>query len=158
MLKQGALSQVKNEEFPRDKSHIVIAMRFYPRFLRKELRDEFICELAPEKQLLHEFNAAQKSLHDHNSAFAHVDYNRRFQLSDRAIAHLERLSKMSEDCDVYLVCICQQGDRCHREILMLLAKEIFGCKIGKVYHDYPEFMEKVDDIKKLVKSADSVKS
>lgn len=143
MLKQASIAQVKNREIPRSGSHIVIAMRFYPRFLKKELRDEFVCHLAPEKELLKDFNEAQRSLRDHNSAFAHVDYNRRFELSASGRANLERLSLLSFQRDVYLACICAMGERCHREILMLAGAKLYGCPIGEVFHDYPEYMEKL---------------
>jgi len=143
MLKQASISQVKNQEFDRDRSHIVITMRFYPRFLKKELRDEFICDLAPVKELLHDFNAAQKKSGDHNSAFADVDYNRRFELTEKGMNHLRRLSEISKEKDVYIVCICDIGERCHREILLLAAEKLFRCKIGKVFHTYPDFMSRL---------------
>ncbi|MBX9694438.1 MAG: DUF488 family protein [Cyanobacteria bacterium] len=150
MLDQGSLKQVKESRFNRDESHIVITMRYYPRFLKKELRDEFLCALAPEKQLLKEFNDAQKTLGNHNASFAHVDYNRRFDLSKDALDHLKRLSDISAEKHVYMVCICDIRDRCHREILMLLGQELFACEIGKVYHDYPEFMERLPEIRKTL--------
>ncbi len=127
-------------------------MRFYPRFLRKELRDEFICDLAPEKELLREFNAAQRQLADHNSSFAKVDYERRFALSDKALARLEELAQLSKTKHVYLCCICSYGDRCHREMLMLLAQALFGCTIGKVFHSYPDYMQRLPETAKQLKA------
>lgn len=143
MLTQASVAQVKSGEFPRQKSHIVITMRFYPRFLRKELRDEFVSDLAPVKELLHDFNAAQKRLGSHNPAFAEVDYESRFQLTARGREHLRRLSEMSKEKDVYLVCICDIGERCHREILMLVANKLFECNIGMVHHTYPVIMKRL---------------
>ncbi len=142
MLKQASIAQIKKNELPRDNSHIVIAMRYHPRFLKKELRDEFIAELAPDRDLLREFNDAQKRLGDHNSAFAEVDYNCRFELSQSAWDHLKRLSELSDSKDVYLACICAMGERCHREILLLISERHYGCRIGDVFHDYPEFMDR----------------
>ncbi|MGI9451207.1 MAG: DUF488 family protein, N3 subclade [Geminicoccaceae bacterium] len=142
MLKQASLAQIRKKELPRGGSHIVVTMRFYPRFLKKELRDEFIADLAPDRDLLKAFNDAQKRLGDHNSAFAEVDYNRRFELCQSAWQHLERLSDLSRSKDVYLACICAMGERCHREILLLVSKHFYGCQIGDVFHDYPEFMER----------------
>lgn len=142
MLKQASIAQIKNKELPRHNSHLVVTMRFYPRFLKKELRDEFIAELAPDRDLLKEFNAAQKRLNDHNSAFADVDYNRRFELSQSAWQHLQRLAELSHSKDVYLACICAMGERCHREILLVLSARLYGCRIGDVFHDYPEFMDR----------------
>lgn len=142
MLKQASIKQVKEQTLPRENSLIVITMRFYPRFLKKQLRDEFLCALAPDKQLLKEFNVAQVKLNDHNSSFAHVDYERRFVVDSNTLQHLKRLADLSKDKDVYLVCICDLGDRCHREMLLLLAQKLYDCHIAKVFHKYPEFMER----------------
>ena len=143
MLKQACVADLKAERFDRSKSHLVVTMRFDPRFLRKELRDEFIAEMAPEKELLMDFNAAQKRLGDHNSSFAEVDYEQRFRMSDKAKAHLKRLAKLSNHKDVYLTCVCRVGERCHREILMLIAHELYGCQIDEVFHAYPIVMRRV---------------
>ena len=143
MLKQGSVADVKNGIIDRDNSYIVITMRFYPRFLRKEFRDEFICELAPIKELLHDFNTAQKRLGNHNQAFPEISYEDRFELTQKGREHLERLSHLSKSKDVYLICICDVGQRCHREILMLAAHELYKCKVDKVYHTYPTFMKRL---------------
>lgn len=143
LLKQATIKQYKNQELQRESSHLVIAMRYYPRFLKKELRDEFLAHLAPEKQLLKEFNEAQKKLNDHNQAFAHVNYNSRFELNEMALKDLERLAELSQEKDVYLACVCKMKEMCHREILLLAAEHLFNCKIGDVYHKYPEFMKKL---------------
>ena len=143
VLRQATIKQYKNQELPRASSHLVVAMRFYPRFLKKELRDEFLCHLAPEKQLLKEFNEAQKKLNDHNAAFAHVSYNSRFELDENALSDLKRLAELSHDKEVYLACVCAMKEMCHREILLLTAKKLFKCEIADVYHKYPEFIEKL---------------
>lgn len=145
MLKQGSIADIKNGVILRVDSHVVVTMRFYPRFLRKELRDEFICELAPVKELLHDFNSAQKRLGNHNPAFGAVDYEQRFQLSASALAHLQRLAELSAMKDVYLICICTLGDRCHREMLLLLAEQLFDCSIGDVFNSYPVFMQRLPE-------------
>lgn len=139
MLKQGAVADIKNSTLSKDDGYLVVTMRFYPRFLKKELRDEFICELAPVKELLADFNAAQKKLSNHNMAFADTDYESRFKLSTSALGHLKRLAELSAARDVYFFCVCKVGDMCHREMLMLLAQYLFDCKIGEVYNQYPVF-------------------
>lgn len=142
MLTQASIAQYKSGSLKSPDNHLVITMRFYPRFLRSELRDEFISELAPAKELLRDFNEAQKRV-GHNGAFAEVDYENRFRLDESALQHLERLAKLSATKDVYLACICDMGEMCHREILMLAANELFNCEIGHVYHSYPTFMKRV---------------
>ena len=148
MLDQASVQQVKEGVFPRDVSHIVITMRFYPRFLKKQLRDEFICDLAPVKELLHDFNSAQKRLGDHNSAFKEIDYENRFQLSESGYAHLKRLSNLSIRKNVYLTCLCRAGEKCHREMLLLISKELFGAKIGAIFHSYPDIVRRMDEFRR----------
>jgi uncharacterized protein YeaO (DUF488 family) len=148
MLKQAALADIKRGLIPGAASHLVVAMRYYPRFLKKELRDEFVCTLAPVKELLHDFNAAQRKLGNHNLAFPEVDYELRFDLNDTGLAHLERLVHLSKTKDVYLICICDMGERCHREMLLLLAKDLFGCEIGEVFHAYPQFMARTNEFRR----------
>jgi uncharacterized protein YeaO (DUF488 family) len=111
-------------------------MRFYPRGLRRELRDEYRGELAPAPALFADFKRHQAES-GHDRAFALSRYESRFSLSDEAWARLGRLSAMSRTRDVYLVCQCPVGERCHREILMLLARDRFGARIGPVHHGYP---------------------
>jgi len=135
MLKQASVSQIRHGEVARRDGYVVITMRFYPRGLRKELRDEYIGELAPDKVLFRDFKLWQKRL-GHEAGFAKSRYDARFSLSDNALAQLQRLSEISRKRDVYLVCQCDVGERCHREILMLLAKKRFKAKIGKVYNSY----------------------
>lgn len=146
MLKQCSIADMKNQSIPRENSHIVVAMRYYPRFLKKELRDEFVCDLAPTKELLADFNAAQKRLGNHNASFAAVDYERRFRLSADGWSHLRRFAELSRTKDVYLGCICQLGDRCHREMLLLVSKQQYDCEIGQVFHSYPVLMGRLPDL------------
>lgn len=145
MLKQGSVYDLKSGVLKRSMGYIVVTMRFYPRFLRKELRDEFISDLAPTKELLEDFNAAQKLSGDHNRAFADVEYEQRFELSSSAMSRLKQLALASHKKDVYLICICASGERCHREMLLLLAHKIYGCKVDKVFHEYPDFMARLSE-------------
>lgn len=152
MLKQASVSDIKRGAVERSRSYVVITMRYYPRFLRKEFRDEFLCELAPVKELLKDFNEAQKRLDNHNKAFPAVDYESRFDLPAKALHTLQRLAEKSRTTDVYLVCICALGERCHREMLMLLAKDLFGCPIGEVFHSYPTFAGRFPEFQKKAAS------
>jgi uncharacterized protein YeaO (DUF488 family) len=141
MLKQASVRQIRKGEVGRKDGFIAITMCFYPRGLRKELRDEYRSDLAPTKDLLKDFNKCQKEL-GHEEAFVKSHYEKRFTLTAEALSHLEELSKMSRKRDVYLVCQCEMGERCHREILLLLAKNKFHAKIAKVFKDYPVVMKK----------------
>lgn len=151
MLKQGSVADVKRGALRRQDGYIAITMRYYPRFLRKELRDEFISDLAPAKELLSDFNRAQKKLGAHNPAFAETDYENRIELSASGLSHLERLAELSRSKDVYLLCICELGEKCHREMLLLLARKLFHCEIGTVCHAYPDFMKRLPEFKSRLK-------
>ena len=146
MLKQGSVGDIKSGRLSRSDGYLVVAMRFYPRFLRKELRDEFIADLAPQKELLHDFNAAAKQLGNHNDSFAEVDYENRLELSPKAFSELKRLADLSKTKDVYILCVCKPGDRCHREILMLIANKLYGTKIDRVFHAYPDVMRRLPEL------------
>jgi uncharacterized protein YeaO (DUF488 family) len=134
MIEQASVSQIRSGEVSCADGRIVIAMRFHPRGLRRELRDEYRADLAPEKRLFKDFKRFQASL-GHDAAFEKADYYGRFALDAGGLAALERLSR--ERGRIYLVCQCAVGERCHREILMLLARKRFGARIGKVHHRYP---------------------
>ncbi|HEY9790401.1 MAG TPA: DUF488 family protein [Candidatus Obscuribacterales bacterium] len=144
VLKQASIAQVKHAALERDNAHIVITMRFYPRFLKKELRDDFQCELAPPKELLHDFNEAQTKLKDHNLAFDESEYEQRFDLSAKGVGLLQSYSQMSKEKDVYFVCICEIGQMCHREILLLMAKRLYRVEIGEVFNSYPTIMGRLE--------------
>jgi uncharacterized protein YeaO (DUF488 family) len=143
-LKQASIAQVKDGAIARDNAHIVITMRFYPRFLKKELRDDFQCELAPPKELLHDFNEAQTKLNNHNLAFEESSYEKRFDLSAKGIGLLQSYSQMSKDKDVYFVCVCELGEMCHREILLLMAKRLYGARIGEVFNSYSTIASRLE--------------
>ena len=113
-------------------------MCFYPRGLRRELRDEYLRCLAPDPVLFKDWQRHEK-LHGHEAAFTHSHYEDRFTLSEPALAALGRLAGLSRQRDVYLVCQCAVGERCHREILLLLAKGEFGAETGEVFHAYPRY-------------------
>jgi uncharacterized protein YeaO (DUF488 family) len=117
-------------------------MRYYPRGLKKELRDEYDGDLAPSVELFRDFKKHQ-ARSGHDAAFALSHYEDRFELTPRALARLKDLSVLSRSRDVFLTCQCGVGERCHREILLLLARAKFGAKIGKVYHDYPRALQRL---------------
>jgi uncharacterized protein YeaO (DUF488 family) len=141
LLKQASAKQIRSGELTRKHGYLVVAMRFYPRGLRKNLRDEYRSDLAPELKLFKDFKKNQARF-GHDRAFEKARYEKRFSLSERAMEHLRELSELSREKDVYLACQCEIGERCHREILLLLARKKFGARIGKVFHEYPTVMRR----------------
>lgn len=124
MLKQASVQQIRSREVNRRRGYVVITMAFYPRGVRKEWRDEYL-----------DYKAAEKE-HGHEKAFAACRYEERFNLSPFALMELERLSAMSLEQDVYLVYQCKVGERCHREMLMRLARDSFGAKVDEIFNSY----------------------
>lgn len=121
-------------------------MCHHPRGLSKNLRHEFLNSLAPDRALLKDFKAAEKSV-GHNEAFETCAYEDRFAISPELLSDLKRLSDQSKDRHVYLICQCEMKTRCHREMLLLTARELFDAEIGPIYFEYPKFLDRVREFK-----------
>lgn len=143
MLKQASVAQIRSGEVNREQGMVVIAMCRYPRALRRELRDSYESALGPSRELLADF-LAQQTKHGHERGFAACHYQERFTLTEGAHARLGELAEQSRKRDVFLVCQCTVGERCHRELLLLLAGRDFRAKVGKVFHAYPTFLRRED--------------
>src|SRR4051812_47106248 len=127
MLKQASVADLINDRVSRGKkSYVVIAMRRYPRFINRELRDEYQSSLASDPKLFEEWLSTKRRTGDHNGAFAKVKFEERFHLDEEGMENLRRLSLLSKKKDVYLVCQCEVGMRCHREMVLLMAHHWFG--------------------------------
>jgi len=50
-----------------------------------------------------------------------VEFEKRFEISDEGMEELKLLSKMAEEQNVYLICQCCDYDRCHCDLLLMLA-------------------------------------
>ena len=143
MLKQATVEDVSNKRITRIHGHVVVVTQYYPRFLRKNLIHEYVRDLAPTRELLKEFKSEERESGDHDEAFDDISYEEKFSFSKEGIEQLKRLAEISIARDVYLVCHCKIGQRCHREILMLTARELFGAKIGKLNFDWEKFASRL---------------
>ena len=139
MLRRASVMDVKEGRVTRDPSLVVVVMRFYPRFLRKELVDEYDRALAPPAELFAEFKKKDRELKNHNSAFYLVEYEKRFDLSAKGRENLAQLSELSRTQDVVLICQCRDFDRCHCDLLLIWAWERFGAEVKGLIFDYPDF-------------------
>lgn len=144
MLRQCSLDDITHGNITRDNGHVVVCMHYYPRFLKKELRDEYLHKLAPSEGLLKEFNAMKAKLADHNAAFRVVKYEDKFRLDDDALNDLKRLSELAHTKDVYLVCQCGPSERCHRDLLLIMAAAQFGANSDKPRLPYPTFEKRLE--------------
>jgi uncharacterized protein YeaO (DUF488 family) len=147
MIEQASVQQIRNNEINREAGHIAVVMRFYPRGLSKTLRDAYLPDLAPARGLFKDWQAQVLRV-GHDQAFATVDYESRFQISRYGLEDLKRLVEISKSKKVYLVCQCHLGERCHREMLMLIAETEFGASVGHRFHDYPVLLARIDDLLK----------
>jgi uncharacterized protein YeaO (DUF488 family) len=138
MLKQACVADLKAGRVSRKDGHIVLAMRRYPRGVSKTLRDEYLSCLGPDAALLDDLHAKKQSM-PHNEAFAAARYEERFDLSEQGRAELKRLAELSGGKDVYLICQCKPDERCHRELLMLIAQREFGARTAALRFEYPRF-------------------
>lgn len=142
-LRQGSVPQIRKGQLTKQHGHLVIAMCFYPRGLKKELRDEYRADLAPDRILFKEFKEFQKRF-GHEAGFIQSHYEKRFSLSPNALEHLKELSELSKIKDVYLVCQCTIGERCHREMLLLTAEKLYGAAIGQVFQEYSVHLNRLE--------------
>jgi len=144
MLRQGSVADLKSGRVSRADGHIVLAMRQHPRGVSKELRDEYVKELAPAAELLKLF-LAEKRRHpgDHNYAFHAVGYERRFDLAPEALEKLKFLAERGQTQDVVFVCQCGDGERCHRELLLLLAHKLYGARTETLRFEYLVFAARI---------------
>lgn len=140
MLRKATVTSLLKGALTPAAGHIVLAMCLHPRGLSKDKRDEYIKALGPDRKLLDDFHAERERLHgDHNAAFLTCGYQRRFSLSEEGIAELKRLAELSASKDVYVVCQCDLTQRCHRELLLIMARRWWGAQTELRTFSYPEF-------------------
>ena len=144
MLQRASVQDVKSGKISRAQAYLAVAMRFYPRFLRKEWVDEYIRALAPPADLFKSFKELDRKLANHNSAFYQVEYEKRFKISQAGREELKLLSQIAEKKDVFLICQCRDFDRCHCDLLLMMAERNFKAPTKKLIFDYPDFKARLD--------------
>lgn len=142
MLRRVSVEDVKSGRISKETAYLVVAMRFYPRFLRRERVDEYARPLAPDAALFSEFKERQRKLANHNAAFHLVAYEKRFALTPEGEAKLAELVALARERDVALVCQCRDFERCHCDLLLLRARERHGAEIHGLLFEYPDYLER----------------
>jgi uncharacterized protein YeaO (DUF488 family) len=142
MLRQASVGDLFSGRIQRKDGYIAVVMKHYPRGLRRELRDEYVRILSPPFLLFREFRRYKLSLVDHDEAFEACDYEDHFWIEEEGFDDLKRLAKLSRAQDVYLVCQCNVGERCHRELLMMLAQKLYGAET-ELFNSYPKFKKRL---------------
>ena len=155
MIKQATVEDVSNSRITKRHGRIVVTTRYYPRFLKRKLVDDYEGVLAPTKALLTEFKAREEELGElekaHDQAFEDVVYESKFNLSEAGFAKLREYVALSSHQDVYFVCHCKLGQRCHRELLLMIAKTM-GAAVGRIYLKYPVFAERIPALERASES------
>jgi uncharacterized protein YeaO (DUF488 family) len=146
LLHQASVSDLISGKVDRSLGHVVITMRRYPRFVHRELRDEYLSEMSPDRKLFEDWLTIKRRTGSHEAAFAKSRYESRFSLSEDGLRQLARLSRLSKRKQVFLVCQCRVGQRCHREMLLIIAKKFFGAKIEGPYNEYRQFERRLEPL------------
>jgi uncharacterized protein YeaO (DUF488 family) len=155
MLRAATVEDIANKRISKNHGRVVVVTRYYPRFLKRQLIDDYFSVLAPPKILLHEFKNAEKALEDHDKAFSKIHYEKKFSLQREALEVLRELSALSFDKHVYLVCHCSLKQCCHRELLFMICEKHFGAKIPTLSHSYETFRKRLDEFAPAKHSAES---
>jgi uncharacterized protein YeaO (DUF488 family) len=149
MLRQASVSDLLSGRISVLDGYIVITMRRYPRFVARGLRHEYISDMAPQPELFSEWLSIKRRTDDHEAAFVESKYESRFTINEHGMQELARLAELSRKQDVFLVCQCRVGQRCHRELLMMLAKEFLGAEVEGPYNAYPVFRLRLKEFRSL---------
>lgn len=147
MLRAATVQDISKRRVTKAHGGIYVVTRYYPRFLKSQMIDEYYGVLAPKVELLKEFKDAEEKLGDHDQAFEQIDYESKFTLAPEALPLLGELAQASMDKHVFLVCHCDLKQYCHRELLFLIAEANFGAKIPKLSHSYDIFRKRLDEFK-----------
>lgn len=144
MLIRASVGQVKSGVVRRGPGrHLVVAMRVYPRFLPKALTDEYARALSPQPELFEKYRALKKQSGEQNEAFEQAGYETTFALSDEGVRDLARLAGRSSTEDVHLICQCAPSERCHVDLMLLLAEQKLGAAIGALPFAYDDFRTRI---------------
>ena len=143
MLYRFAVKELSAGAIQRRFGHTVVVMQYYPRFVGRDLIDEYCRNLAPAKDLFTEFKALERSLKDHDRAFEQIHYEERFSLSPEGVSDLQRLSALSAARDVYLICQCLALQRCHADLLLLAARHLFQAGVQWPRQTYDVFSNRL---------------
>jgi hypothetical protein len=147
MIRQATVEDIGNKRITKLHGDIVVVTQYYPRFLKRNLIHEYHRVLAPTRALLSEFKDTERARVDesHDDAFDDVNYEEKFTLSKEGMAVLAAWAERSKERDVYFVCHCRIGQRCHREILLLAAEKYFGAKISKTHFPWTVIRRRLEE-------------
>ena len=139
MLHRASVSEIKSGTISKKDGLLVVTMRMYPRFLSKALVDEYKPSLAPQKDLFERYREIKKRIGDQSEAFELAQYQREFALSQEGLHDLQRLAEFAKNQNVYMICQCAKNERCHVDLMLLIAQKKWGVDIGDLPYAYPQY-------------------
>lgn len=143
MLLRASVSDIKNGTVTKKNGYLVVTMRMYPRFLAKSFIDDYQQSLSPQKELFDRYREFKKQSGDQNQAFELARYQQKFALTPEGLQHLRQLVELSKTQNVYMICQCERHERCHVDLMLLIAKKTLSAKIGELPYKYSEFAAKL---------------
>ena len=143
MLARKSISEVKAGVVSKADGYLVVSMLQYPRFLAKDLVDEYLQCLSPDRALFSRYREFKKKLNDQNRAFEFAEYESEFELSPEGLKKLELLSELSQKKNVFLICQCANNEKCHVDLILLMASHLFAAQIERLPFEYRVFVERM---------------
>ena len=77
------------------------------------------------------------------NAAAGVQVNTRRLFNEAGKHDLERLCGLAAQADVYLICQCTILQRCHADLLLIMAHKLYGAKVQSARLKYPTFTKRI---------------
>ena len=100
-----------------DDGYRVLATRYWPRGVRKDVADEYTTKVAPSRQLLREFK------HENLSWEAYTSLYMDEMCTEEARSEIRRLADIAKSRTITLMCVCEDENRCHRSLVKQLVIE-----------------------------------
>jgi uncharacterized protein YeaO (DUF488 family) len=143
MILRASLAEIKKGSVTKEDGYLVVAMRTYPRFLLKSAIDDYKQSLSPQKELFEHYRELKKQIGSQNEAFERAQYQSKFALTPSGLLDLKDLVEKSKNKNVYLICQCEKNERCHVDLMLLIAKHKYAAEIGSLPFEYSVYSSRV---------------
>lgn len=111
-MSQSSVRAKRVYEPPADSDgHRVLATRYWPRGVSKDSVGEYVIDLSPSRELLHQFRDGQLDWRAFRNQYL------KEMGSETAQREIHRLAKLARDEPVTVMCVCADENRCHRSLL-----------------------------------------
>ena len=112
MIVQGSVRTKAIYETPSNRDGVrILATRYWPRGVSRESIDEYVIDLAPSRDLLHQYREGQYDWRVFRDQYL-------LEMSSvAALGEIHRIAKLARSETVTLMCVCKHEDRCHRSLL-----------------------------------------